>query len=357
MKRKDGRGRIKAAAFAAAGIFLLFSARPLRAGEEPLKKRLAAGWKAWTEIRNDLQGLAAGFAAGYMSDSSAEKSLDKLDISAGLGKGSYPNEFHFDMASSVQIKKAKGKSDFIENVTTLRLNYDRHLFPFLQAYAFVERFSDSYLSIQQRYETGLGLKLETQFGLTAAGHERETIVEDFRQAVGSARAQGEDPEAPGMDVDDRQFREVLTAVRKKHAFIALGLAITALAEYERAELELDDGSRRLLEPEHRSRVSIRPSLTLQPVEGLYFKGQIYFKLPLFGPTEGLAFDGSRRFDLRTDTFLILRYDLPKIPAWARRISFLIEYKRFTDRLPPYLEGIKAAAPDHRSLSFKLGAEF
>jgi len=357
MKQRRRGGWIMVVVFAAAVIFLSVLKGSARAEEKPFLKCLAAGWKAWTEIRNDVQGLKANFSAGYISDSSTDKSLDRLDIGAMLAMGSYPNEFHFDMASSVQLKKAKGRTDFFENVTTLRLNYNRNFFPFLQAYAFVERFSDSYLSIQQRYETGLGVKLETEFGLTSKGRERILEVKKFQHALACARNQPEKTDAPGMEIDKQQIKDVLTAVRKKHAILAIGLAFTALAEYERAELELDDGSRTLLDPTRRSRISIRPSLTFQPVEGLYFKWQTYFKLPLFGPTDGVAFDGSRRYDLRTDTFTSLRYNLPAAPASPLKVFLTVEYNRFTDRLPPYVAQIKTAAADHRYLSFKLGVEF
>lgn len=70
----------------------------------------------------------------------------------------------------------------------------------------------------------------------------------------------------------------------------------------------------------------------------------------------IAFDGTMRYDMRTDTFVTIKYDLPKSPAWARRVSLLIDYKYFSDNVPPFIRAVMSAASQHNSLAFKIQAE-
>lgn len=85
------------------------------------------------------------------------KELSKLNLNSSVSKGFFPNELTFITDSSFQLEDGA----VTENVTKLLLNYEYYVQPWIEGYVFVERFSDSYLSIQQRYEIGTGVKLET----------------------------------------------------------------------------------------------------------------------------------------------------------------------------------------------------
>ncbi|HEX9901858.1 MAG TPA: hypothetical protein VGB72_03240 [Acidobacteriota bacterium] len=86
------------------------------------------------------------------------KELSRLNLNSSISKGFYPNEVTFITDSNFQLEDGAIK----ENVTKLLLNYEYFLLHWLEGYVFVERFSDSYLSIQQRYEVGTGVKLEAE---------------------------------------------------------------------------------------------------------------------------------------------------------------------------------------------------
>jgi len=106
--------------------------------------------------------IGGGFSENIVPDSLANlerepKELSKLNLNSSISKGFFPNELTFITDSSFQLEDGAVK----ENVTKLLLNYEYYFSKGLEGYVFVERFSDSYLSIQQRYEIGTGLKLET----------------------------------------------------------------------------------------------------------------------------------------------------------------------------------------------------
>jgi hypothetical protein len=328
--------------------------------DNDLKKSLLSGWKMWRDLVADLNAMTFTVGAGYYGDASSQSELDKLDISAAVAKSGYPNDIKFDFASSIQLKRSGVTTNYLENMTSLLLSYEHNLLSFFKAYGFVERFTDTYLSIQQRYETGIGVKGEFEIGLTGTGRKKIKDVLEFEKTAAEGRDQkvegGEDI-ASALAVDENQIRNAVIGLKKKYALLSVGLACTTLAEIERASINLPNGSATLIDPRRRFRVALRPSLTLRPSEGLSIKWQTYFKMPAFGPTRLLAFDGTMRYDLRTDTFVTLKYDLPKSPAWARRLSLLIDYKYFFDNVPPFVPGILSAAAQHNSLAFKIQAEF
>lgn len=323
------------------------------------RKELLARYKAWRELQTELNAMTFTIGAGYIGDASSERELNKLDVNAALAKSGYPNDLKFSFASSIQLKHSGSKTDYLENVTTLLLSYEHRMLPWLKAYAFVERFTDTYLSIQQRYESGLGVKGELEIGLTETGRKKIEDVQAFARAAAEARdrklAGGEDV-AAAQAVEDGPLEDAVAALRNKYSRLTLGLACTTLAEIERASIDLPDGSARLIDPRRGFRLALRPDVILRPSESLTLRALTYFKLPAFGPTHAFAFDGTWRYDIRTDTNIIIRYDLPKAPAWARRVSLVLDYKYFFDNLPPYVPGIKSAAAAHNSLVFRIQAE-
>ncbi len=345
---------------AAACLVLALTAAAAGRGEDTdLRRDHQARFKAWRELQADLNAMTFTIGAGYLGDASSERELNKLDVNAALAKSGYPNDLKFSFASSIQLKHSGSKTDYLENVTTLLLSYEHRMLPWLKAYAFVERFTDTYLSIQQRYESGLGLKGELEIGVTETGRKKIEDVKAFARAAAEARERnlsgGEDV-AAAQAVEDGPLEDAVAALRNKYSRLTLGLACTTLAEIERASIDLADGSSRLIDPRRRFRLALRPDVIVRPSESLTLRGLVYFKLPAFGPTHAFAFDGSWRYDIRADANFIIRYDLPKAPAWARRVSLVLDYKYFFDSLPPFVPGIKAAAAAHNSLVFRLQAE-
>jgi len=104
------------------------------------------------EIENTFAG-ELGF--GLDVTDSNENDLIKINTSASIKKGNFPDEFNFSSNLSVELRNGK----FIENVTKLTMAYDHHFGKKLdyEGYAFIKRTSNNFLNIDQRYEAGAGI--------------------------------------------------------------------------------------------------------------------------------------------------------------------------------------------------------
>jgi|GEM_PF-5657701 len=89
------------------------------------------------------------------------ESLDKKsssDISAGikLSRGFYPGRLEMNAQIGVRVNDG----EFSENVSALKISYDHYIDDWLEGYVFVDRVSNDFLSIDQRYEVGGGIVVD-----------------------------------------------------------------------------------------------------------------------------------------------------------------------------------------------------
>jgi hypothetical protein len=105
------------------------------------------------EERRKVRGK---IAFGMVGDDAGPKERTKISSLIELSTGDYPNEFKALWEAQVTYEDGELKED----VTKARASFERNLQPWLQGFAFVERFTDTYLSIDQRYEAGIGADFE-----------------------------------------------------------------------------------------------------------------------------------------------------------------------------------------------------
>jgi hypothetical protein len=104
----------------------------------------------------ERKGLKGTFKFGAGSDEAGATEKSKANVGAELAIGTYPHQLRFKVDASVQYENSAVKED----VTSMLVNYDYYIRPGHEAFGFIERFTDSFLNINQRYEVGLGMKLE-----------------------------------------------------------------------------------------------------------------------------------------------------------------------------------------------------
>lgn len=318
----------------------------------------AAGGGAWTERfrlaagllenkKKELSQLDLSLAAGFNGDQAGDQNLFKLSLDANLAKSVYPSALRFRAGTSVLYRN----NVLQEDVTILVMNFDHYFKPWLETYAFVERFSDTYLSLKQRYEVGGGLKLEfnlfdTPVGaddkkdkalLEVAGVRSLQDYETYLTRLETTEAGEVDTGSLRLLLEDykAERQRILAGLRQKNSLLSVGLALSVFSEMEQAEINttvLDQGLSEDLkyspDSRQRFRVVVRPNVVFRPLGLLTFKGYIYFKLPLGGETRS---DG--RLDYRRDSQLSAELKLPTDPEWGKKISFILEFQQHYHNIP------------------------
>lgn len=128
-----------------------------RLGAENAADALLARSEEFIKAKQDKErmSLTLGSAlAGDVVDGRLERSL--VNVEARANRGIYPDELDFRFSSLVEVQDGGLK----EYVSAMQLSYERYILPCLELFGFFERFSDTFLHLDQRYEVGLGMKFE-----------------------------------------------------------------------------------------------------------------------------------------------------------------------------------------------------
>lgn len=141
------------------------------------------------KLEKERMSLTLGSAlAGDVVDGRLERSL--VNVEARANRGVYPDELDFRFSSLVEVQDGGLK----EYVSAMQLSYERYILPRLELFGFFERFSDTFLHLDQRYEVGLGLKCErslhdrSQDVFIALGNHSAALGELHRALLGEYAA-------------------------------------------------------------------------------------------------------------------------------------------------------------------------
>jgi hypothetical protein len=343
---------------------------------EPWAEELSRALGRLREIKAKLSQLKASIATSYMGDMAGDKYRHIVGLETNINKDVYPQAMRFKAGTMLSIKNGQMQDE----VTTLLLNLDYYLSPDIEIYGFIERFTDTFMSIKGRYETGVGLKWE----FTAADPTRkERIVgekhlkeKDEKSFIGETLPRLEDsfrhylqiqerPESPQKDVKssaglesarellealEKERKNIEAALEKNRSRISGGMAISLFSEIEQAEIETpienintlaELGSYKYsLEGSQRFRIVFRPSLNYRVFDNLTLNTAFYFKAPL---GKRLNVDG--KLDFRYDLMTSAQLKIPTDPSWGGEASLILEYRRSFDNVPPRL-------PDQKIQEFK-----
>jgi hypothetical protein len=324
----------------------------------PLSSLGGGFWEALALLRSEedrQRALKADILFGLSGDEAGEKSLYKLNTGISLSRGDYPSELSVVSRLGMQLRDGVLQED----VTSLQITYDYHATTNLQYFAFAERFTDSFLSIQQRYEIGFGGRLAKHIGRLGGGRSIATGVETVQSALQPMRVAGSSNPAQLTAADltrfDQAVDELQRAVRDRDSRLIIGIAASLFAEIERADLDvisipqpgtlpIDSMSSRISLPsEQRYRLSIRPTLRWRPTSMINVRIFPYFKLPLDPPRRVVDANGDERLDYRRDIFSELAWSLPQTQTGLENVEFVLTYNHYFDNVPPQLTPATIAA--------------
>lgn len=284
-------------------------------------------------LNNELQEekkFQISFESGLDGHKTKAQSLYTVDVGADVEKGVYPFEFRFKAGAKIKFKD----NELIEEVTKLLLNFDYHLSPRWKIYTFVERFSDTYLSIRHRYELGGGLmyQWESEVKRKFKIKEKDKIEEySWDKILAHFNRQSKQKK--------EELKNMEQIFSKKYSTWAWSIAFTIFSELEQAVIKSDaedtikndalDPQDVTLPSEQRFRWVLRPQVICRPLENLTLKAWGYCKFPLGSPNSS---DGI--WDFRFNGGGRSEFSLPLYSKWAKSISIIFEYLLNYDKAPP-----------------------
>jgi hypothetical protein len=326
--------------------------------------------------------------------SSQSLSSNNISLSSSFTYGVYPTEaelntnFSFDYVDN-EIAQT---TTFQETMSSYVFNVEQYFSPNWEGYGFIERFSNSFMGVDQRWEVGCGLKWE---GEQLTGDRRQKwqrmesngdilafmenllqILEGkevyrvkiadndyFRMAAALVsegfygRPQG-DIEQIVKDV--RAYLDILKlfnkenekgklwqAWAKRHANAQFDLAgsflvdithpsltYTILSQNADREWLTPSVEKKQFDPESKLRASLRAGVVLRPSENVEISSKWYFKLPL--TLTRIRFNDDNVYDLRIDSFSRVGYKIP-IGKGSSKIEIGLQLDYFYDNITSFLD--------------------
>jgi hypothetical protein len=308
---------------------------------------------AFLRTEEDRQRAVKGSVTfGLTGDESGPRSLFKLNTGVSLSRGNFPTEITVDTLLGLQMVNGQLQED----VTSLKISYDYHTTSSLEYFAFAERFSDNFLSIQQRYEVGFGARIGLEIGRVGNWRETDRQFENLRRNLPGVRAVA--AVLPPASVARLQATRLLepmrvdTAlsnlehmVRDEQTKLFIGLAASVFAEIENAAIDVltklnaDPGAPAVkakidLDGTHRYRLNIRPTFRLRPSRQIQLRVYPYWKLPLDGAHHVTLPNGERRFDYRRDVLSEMTWSIRPEDTGVETVDFVFTFNHFFDNVPP-----------------------
>ena len=289
----------------------------------------------------ELSKLKISAAAGFSGHEAGENNLYQLGLGVGVTKEMYPGEFQFHTSTSLVIQDSKLQ----ENVTTLKLSYEHYLAPWLETYGFLERFANTFLGLQYRYEIGGGFKAEYNVKPGKWENISDTSARTFEkyrrllndlEHLAKKNADAGDEEAAAHIAAlsaqlahlEKQETGIMEAARRDHSLLSLGMAVSLFAELEKpANAVILDPAEALNEQE-KFRFVLRPSFVFRPSNLIALSGYYYYKYPLFkreNPNDPLQY--------RTDMIFRAALNLAGDASWTKSAALVFEYRRHFDNNP------------------------
>jgi hypothetical protein len=301
-----------------------------------------------------LSSLNISASAGFSGHDAKNNNLYQLGLGVAVSKEMYPGEFRFRTGTSLVIQD----SQLVENVTTMSLSYEHYLLSWLETYGFVDRYSNTFLNLNYRYEIGGGFKAEMHLGKDKwkpRNDKSHRILKKYRKYIDylqnlAKSRKDSDKEMDTLDLLQRlmelEHREsgVIEFSRKKRSLLTVAMAVSAFSELEKPDnlWGLPDN---LLKERQHFRLSLRPSFVLRPSRMITLRGYFYYKHPLFKKN-----NSNDPGHYRTDTILSAILNFSGDKSWTRNVSLVFEYQRHYENNP---FGLKDVANQGLGISMDL----
>ncbi|MEM1056311.1 MAG: hypothetical protein AAGI52_12365 [Bacteroidota bacterium] len=282
-------------------------------------------------------------------DTTVDPERQVIATSASLSRGRYPLEL--DLNTSVAL--ARTESGVInEAISSLFFSVDQNLDrSWLEGYAFLERSSDAFLSIDQRYETGAGLVFNARVGLTQKGRDLERRLlygssepadsiwaetsswTGCLDAVAGVQGLSEEASQARVRAALKNLEQASLVARRSVAegepLVRLALLVGVQGEVEQARIDGFESSDRGF------RAVVRPTVAIEPLDGIRLRADYYLNIALSGFSDPETF----REQIVRDLFpsgTDVRSELSlRLSSNVRGVTLNAQHVRLWDSHPPF----------------------
>lgn len=282
-----------------------------------------------------LNGTATAVSFGFSGNSSDASKLLKLNSHIAFKRGTFPMEFSLDLKTETQVKDGV----FNERLSDFLMTYD--YYPGWgdaakrknrKAFVFLNRYSDAYLGIEEKYEIGFGgVYNKWCLGQIHGSEKVDAILKELKSDSVSL----EGIFGPAAYKDELEKLHVANAIKNTR----LRFALLAGVFYEIEKMVFTDSiasgdSKKAVEADFNAtgslRWEVRPTLEINFSNDLQFSSKCYFKMPFSDILENVVASGGVS-DTRTDYVVdfqnMLTYKLNS------HVGLEIQYRLMYDNAP------------------------
>lgn len=284
---------------------------------------------------------------------------ENFTVAGGLSmdQGIYP----YELDANVNFQSNFDKGKLAETVSNIDLSFDFHPAVgnglFLENFVFLSRFSNTYVGIEQRYEAGGGIILNSYSStLTESGDIKVKKLEELltygnnekikrcndkmcailnRDTLAQKKLKLNNADFKHLD---KIRRDYLRRNRKLFAKVRIALLIGLYYEIEKAKVEVkrnfnsvkDSLFTRQFDATNKLRFELRPTLVYKPSDRFTVFLYPYFKLPVEQLYDKVVHD-SQTSDSRIDAVFELKSGITA--NVTKNITIGLVYNRFFDYAP------------------------
>ncbi len=317
------------------------------AGQTESDLLIAAEAIAEVEREDSIQcRINASVLGGFRGNEAGKQNQFELNAEAEINIGQYPREIRVKAQTNIEyVDEALN-----ENVKKLLVNYDYHFNRVIEIYGFVERFTDNYMSITDRYEVGFGAMINFDAFVSLGRIEEELKHYKYLKMLDLAALEDYADDELSVPAEKEIVKDFVksakrteTCIEARAERVLFGIAFTLFKELEEATIVTDiydPAEMDFVEKEYFLRASrcyrgvVRPTLLWRINKQLTFSGQCYFKWALFNHDSRKISDGSCRRDWRSDLYASLEFKLPKESLFPESTSLVFTLENHYDNTPP-----------------------
>lgn len=286
-------------------------------------------------LQHLLNGSSTAVSFGFSGNSSDASQLLKLNSHISFKRGTFPMEFSLDLKTETQVKDGV----FNERLSDFLMTYD--YYPQFRnsdkrknqkAFVFLNRYSDAYLGIEEKYEIGLGgMYNRWCMGQIGASEKVDGIIKELeKDSISLAKLFG--PSNYRDELEKLRIANVIKNTRVRFAF--LGGVFYEIEKMVFTDSIASGDGKKAIESNFNATGSVkwevRPTLEINFTNDLQFSSKCYFKMPFTDILENVVTLGGVR-DSRPDVFVDFQNSLTY--KLSPNVGLEIQYRLMYDSAP------------------------